>query len=173
MEPLEPTKLKIELIWAAKIWIIYELYEEAFQPTNFSRLWDLANHAIVLPIIQSNHTFFFLIWTRWLIIFCIFEQISVATIGFSIYRYIIVEIMLKSLLADPNLYADFTNLAFWTQTFQNGAGITIFVSWIKIFKYISFNKTMVQLSGTLTQVKIITKIMKQCCSNTALDKQKA
>jgi hypothetical protein len=83
-----------------------------------------------------------------------FNQISMATIGFSIYRYIIVSVMLKSLLAEPNLYPDFSNLAFWNQTFQNGAGITIFVSWIKIFKYISFNKTMSQLSGTLTQVRL-------------------
>jgi hypothetical protein len=50
-------------------------------------------------------------------------------------------------------FPDFTNLAFWNQMFQNFSGLTVFVSWIKIFKYISFNKTMSQLSGTLTQVK--------------------
>ena len=76
-----------------------------------------------------------------------------ATIGFSIYRHFIVAVMLKSLLAEPHLYADFTNLAFWNQTFQNFAGVTVFVSWVKIFKYISFNKTMSQLSGTLTRVR--------------------
>ena len=32
----------------------------------------------------------------------------------------------------------------------------IFVAWIKLFKYLSFNKTMTQLSGTLGAVSYIT-----------------
>ena len=32
------------------------------------------------------------------------------------------------------------------------SAFNIFVAWIKIFKYLSFNKTMIQLSGTLSAV---------------------
>ena len=60
--------------------------------------------------------------------------------------------LLKGLLAEPDIYADFNYLAYWSKTFQNTAGMSLFAAWIKIFKFISFNKTMSQLSGTITQV---------------------
>ena len=34
----------------------------------------------------------------------------------------------------------------------NVTGILVFIAWIKLFKYISFNKTMTQLSNTLARV---------------------
>lgn len=58
--------------------------------------------------------------------------------------------MLKGLLAEPEVFTDFSDLAGWSKIFQNCAGVSIFLGLIKIFKYISFNKTMAILSGTLT-----------------------
>ena len=60
--------------------------------------------------------------------------------------------MLKGLLAEPEVFTDFSDLAGWSKIFQNCAGVSIFLGLIKIFKYISFNKTMSILSGTLTRV---------------------
>ena len=37
------------------------------------------------------------------------------------------------------------------------SAFNIFVAWIKIFKYLSFNKTMIQLSGTLSAVITFSK----------------
>ena len=74
-----------------------------------------------------------------------------ATIIFNIYKYIAVNSLLKALLAEPELYADFAHLAIWSKYFQYGAGLSVFIAWIKVFKYISFNKTMSQLSGTITR----------------------
>ena len=37
------------------------------------------------------------------------------------------------------------------------SAFNIFVAWIKIFKYLSFNKTMIQLSGTLSAVRTFSK----------------
>jgi hypothetical protein len=37
------------------------------------------------------------------------------------------------------------------------SAFNVFVAWIKLFKYLSFNKTMTQLSGTLSAVRI------SCC----------
>ena len=34
------------------------------------------------------------------------------------------------------------------------AAFNVFVAWVKVFKYLSFNKTMTQLSGTLSAVNI-------------------
>ena len=74
-----------------------------------------------------------------------------ATIIFNIYKYIHVNSLLKPLLAEPDLYADFAFLAYWSRNFQYAAGLAIFIAWIKVFKYISFNKTMSQLAGTITR----------------------
>jgi hypothetical protein len=46
----------------------------------------------------------------------------------------------------------FDTLGFWSSQFSNMLAVLAFVSWVKIFKYISFNKTMSQLSSTLSRV---------------------
>lgn len=48
----------------------------------------------------------------------------------------------------------FDTLGFWSAQFSNVLAVLSFVAWIKIFKYISFNKTMSQLSSTLSRVRI-------------------
>ncbi len=63
-----------------------------------------------------------------------------------------VSTLLKSLLAEPELFKDFSYLEKWSKTFQNAAALTIFAGFLKIFKYISFNKTMSQLAGTIQRV---------------------
>lgn len=46
----------------------------------------------------------------------------------------------------------FDTLGFWSTQFNNMLALLTFIVWIKIFKYISFNKTMSQLSNTLSRV---------------------
>lgn len=82
--------------------------------------------------------------------------VSAATVAFNVYKYIKVSSLLKGMLAEPNRYTDFSFLATMSKTFQNAAAITILAGSIKIFKYLSFNKTMSQLAGTLTRVWSIT-----------------
>ena len=45
----------------------------------------------------------------------------------------------------------FDTLGFWAQQFNNVLALLTFIVWVKIFKYISFNKTMSQLSSTLSR----------------------
>ncbi|RUS85639.1 hypothetical protein EGW08_006585 [Elysia chlorotica] len=75
--------------------------------------------------------------------------ISFVCVGFNIYRTIEVDNKLTKLLEDPTVYADFERLSYWETRFSNAIAIAVFMAWIKIFKYISFNKTMTQLSSTL------------------------
>ena len=82
----------------------------------------------------------------------IWFQIATATLGFNVYEIYHASYMLKGLLAEPEVFTDFSDLAGWSKIFQNCAGVSIFLGLIKIFKYISFNKTMSILSGTLTRV---------------------
>ena len=42
--------------------------------------------------------------------------------------------------------------SFSNQLLVEFAAFNVFVAWVKVFKYLSFNKTMTQLSGTLSAV---------------------
>ncbi|GAB1601077.1 polycystin-2-like isoform X1 [Argonauta hians] len=75
--------------------------------------------------------------------------ISVLCIAFNVYRTIAVGDKLNQLLSSSEKYSDFQFLAFCQTHFNNAIAVTVFMAWIKIFKYISFNKTMTQLSSTL------------------------
>ena len=74
---------------------------------------------------------------------------AICCIAFNCYRTITVSDMLDSLLQTPNEYADFEFLSYWQVVFNSTLAIMVFFAWVKVFKYISFNKTMTQLSSTL------------------------
>ena len=65
-----------------------------------------------------------------------------------------VEGELVNLLSEPDKYADFTYLGFLTTQNGNVTAIAVFLAWIKLFKYLTFNKTMKQLTRTLSRVSV-------------------
>lgn len=79
--------------------------------------------------------------------------LSCVCIAFNIYRQVQVNSLLDTLLINDQTtkYNDFTFLCYWQYQFNIIISITIFLAWIKVFKYISFNKTMTQLSETLAK----------------------
>eukprot|EP00094_Tigriopus_californicus_P009732 TCALIF_09381-PA protein Name:"Similar to PKD2 Polycystin-2 (Bos taurus)" AED:0.09 eAED:0.09 QI:23/1/1/1/0.9/0.90/11/108/699 len=77
--------------------------------------------------------------------------ISIVCIFLNLYTHVVVESKLQDLLAQPDQYADFTSLGMWSKQNNNAVAICVFFAWIKLFKYISFNKTMTQLSSTLSR----------------------
>lgn len=95
--------------------------------------------------------------------------ISGALVFFLMYRkYVITRIFNEANPNESHEYIDnvanrtvqslqietyqFDTLGFWSAQFSNVLAVLSFVSWIKIFKYISFNKTMSQLNSTLSRV---------------------
>ncbi|KAM9379950.1 polycystin-2-like protein 1 [Phaethornis superciliosus] len=85
----------------------------------------------------------------WNILDLVIILLSIIAIGFHIFRTTEVNRLLGELLKHPDTYADFEFLAFWQSQYNNMNAVNLFFAWIKIFKYISFNKTMTQLSSTL------------------------
>jgi len=77
--------------------------------------------------------------------------LSIVSITFNLYRTREVDNMLEDLLADPDKYADFEYLSYWQTMYNSMLAVLVFFAWIKVFKYISFNKTMTQLSSTLSR----------------------
>ncbi|CAM5106911.1 unnamed protein product [Eretmochelys imbricata] len=77
--------------------------------------------------------------------------LSVAAIGINIYRRSTVDMLLKKQLEDQNAFPNFEPLAYWQIQFNNIAAVTVFFVWIKLFKFVSFNRTMSQLSTTMSR----------------------
>ena len=80
--------------------------------------------------------------------------ISVLLCFFTVYRRSIINQIFSGTFDVIETY-QFDNLGFWCQQFSNVLAVLAFISWIKLFKYISFNKTMSQLSSTLSRVILI------------------
>ncbi|XP_074619746.1 polycystin-2-like protein 1 [Acropora palmata] len=85
----------------------------------------------------------------WNVLDIIVIFLGYVAIVFNLYRTVTVSELLKGLLANNKQYANFDSLGFWQTQFNNMVAIAVFFAWIKVFKYISFNKTMTQLSATL------------------------
>ncbi|KAM4607907.1 polycystin-2-like protein 1 [Polymixia lowei] len=85
----------------------------------------------------------------WNILDIVVILLAVVAIIFNVFRTIKVDKLLGKLLQQPDIYADFEFLAFWQTQYNNMNAVNLFFAWIKVFKYISFNKTMTQLSSTL------------------------
>ncbi|CAG04723.1 unnamed protein product, partial [Tetraodon nigroviridis] len=85
----------------------------------------------------------------WNILDIVVILLAVVAIIFNVFRTIKVDNLLGKLLEQPDIYADFEFLAFWQTQYNNMNAVNLFFAWIKVFKYISFNKTMTQLSSTL------------------------
>ncbi|KAF1375983.1 hypothetical protein PFLUV_G00225850 [Perca fluviatilis] len=85
----------------------------------------------------------------WNILDVVVIMLAIVAIVFNIFRTVKVDNLLGKLLEQPGIYADFEFLAFWQTQYNNMNAVNLFFAWIKVFKYISFNKTMTQLSSTL------------------------
>lgn len=77
--------------------------------------------------------------------------LSVSAIGINIYRTSTVDTLLKLLLENQNTFPNFDPLAYWQTQFNSIAAVTMFFVWLKLFKFISFNRTMNQLSTTMSR----------------------
>jgi hypothetical protein len=69
----------------------------------------------------------------------------------NIYFVFTTNSQLKNLIQVKNEFADFQDLAFASNLFTGSIGLCCFFAWIKLFKYVSFNRTMTQLSRTLSK----------------------
>lgn len=87
----------------------------------------------------------------WNILDVVILAIAIVCITFNIYRQQKVNDLLEKLLENDNIFIDFDLLAYFQELFNNAIGFMAFLAWIKVFKYVSFNKTMTQLSLTLSR----------------------
>ncbi|XP_009639527.1 polycystic kidney disease 2-like 2 protein [Egretta garzetta] len=101
-----------------------------------------------IKIVKLKKEYFRSAW-NWLDLLLL--VVSILAIAFNIYRTVEVSLLMEKLLSDAHVYPNFYFLAFWQVLYNNMIAVNIFFAWIKIFKYVSFNKTMTQLSSTLSR----------------------
>ncbi|XP_067161163.1 polycystin-2-like protein 2 [Apteryx mantelli] len=101
-----------------------------------------------IKIAKLKTEYFRSVW-NWLDILVV--MISILAIAFNIYRTVEVSLLMEELLSNSSVYPDFYFLASWQVHYNNMIAVNVFFAWIKIFKYIRFNKTMTQLSSTLSR----------------------
>ncbi|XP_044047625.1 polycystin-2 isoform X2 [Siniperca chuatsi] len=77
--------------------------------------------------------------------------LSVVAIIMNITRTAMVGNLLKGLLENHTAHPSFEPLANLQVQFNNVAAVIVFFSWVKLFKFINFNKTMSQLSSTMSR----------------------
>ncbi|XP_029356804.1 polycystin-2 isoform X2 [Echeneis naucrates] len=77
--------------------------------------------------------------------------LSVVAIIMNITRTAMVSNLLKGLLENHTAHPSFEPLANLQIQFNNIAAVIVFFSWVKLFKFINFNKTMSQLSSTMSR----------------------
>ncbi|KAI3378657.1 hypothetical protein SNEBB_011293 [Seison nebaliae] len=100
----------------------------------------------IIEIKRNKCKYFKSVWNILDIVILIIGYIAVT---FSLYRNSKVKGLLDNLLRNHYSFPDFEFLGYWETQYNNAVAFAVFLSWIKIFKYISFNKTMTQLSTTL------------------------
>ena len=76
---------------------------------------------------------------------------------------------LNTLLSQPDQFADFTQLGYLTTQYNNVTAIAVFLAWIKLFKYLSFNKTMKQLTRTLAKVSFSKRFLRNSFQKEIID----
>jgi len=76
---------------------------------------------------------------------------SILACGFKVYQENTVSSKISVLTNATNTYPDFEYISYWTEQYIQMVAITVFLCWIKLFKFISFNKTLRQLQSTLAR----------------------
>ena len=76
--------------------------------------------------------------------------LSYTTCGFSVYRTLQVNALLDRLLTTDSSFESFDQLTYVQELFNQCSAVVVFFSWVKVFKYISLNKTLDHLSMTMS-----------------------
>ncbi|XP_073814721.1 polycystic kidney disease 2 isoform X2 [Musca autumnalis] len=74
---------------------------------------------------------------------------SYLSLVYNMFHHKYLNDILQKSRENPNYFWSIDKICFWNLLYIDMMGICVFLVWIKIFKYISINKTMLQFSTTL------------------------
>jgi Ca2+-binding EF-hand superfamily protein len=86
----------------------------------------------------------------WNIMDIVVIALATMTIAFNIMRHREVNRLFDIFMRDQTQFPNFETLSYFQTAFNNVTALGAFLSYVKLFKYLSFNKTMLQLQVTIT-----------------------
>ena len=112
------------------IFVIYYIVEEVieiclFKMKYFTQYWSVLDNLIIIQI--------------------------VAGAAISLYRSVTINGLVRQAETNTETFTSFETIGYYESIYNDLAAICLFFSWIKLFKYISFNKTMRHFSTTLSR----------------------
>ena len=112
------------------IFVIYYIVEEVieiclFKMKYFTQYWSVLDNLILIQIIAGA--------------------------AISLYRSVTINDLISEAETNTQSFTSFETIGYYESIYNDLAAICLFFSWIKIFKYISFNKTMRHFSTTLSR----------------------
>lgn len=111
----------------------------------------------LLTIVLSCFLVFFSLYRKYVINKIFVESTDGTSLDDSVMESTTMSNMLNSTTYVKRMETyQFDTLGFWSSQFNNVLALLTFIVWVKVFKYISFNKTMSQLSSTLSRVSFFT-----------------
>jgi len=102
----------------------------------------------ILEIRKNGTGYFNSVWS---FVDIIIIAMGIVCVSLNIYRQVSVSNKLNSLLDNDQQFVNFDFLCYAQTQFNQVIAAITFLAWIKVFKYTSFNKTMTQLSMTLSR----------------------
>lgn len=79
-------------------------------------------------------------------------QIAYLALIYNLVHPLYVKDIMRRAKSNFDEFISIDFICFWNLVYIDIMGIVVFLVWIKMFKYISFNKTMLQFSTTLRRV---------------------
>lgn len=76
---------------------------------------------------------------------------SMYTLTYSVIRQVYIEPQIDQISFISDAYVSFGRYAFWQIEYNNLMAIFVFLIWIKLFKFVGFNLSMLQFSMTLSR----------------------
>ena len=137
-----------------------------FNPTKLLRYVDVTDYFIlgcefvyvlfivyyiIEELIEICHNRFVYFANLWNLLDLTVIVVSVVNVSLVAYATYTMEKRIGELLSNPDGYADFVYLGVWATHTDNALALCLFFTWIKLLKYITFNRTMTQLSKTLAK----------------------
>eukprot|EP00116_Pleurobrachia_bachei_P000629 sb/3460891/ len=112
------------------LFVIYFLVEEGmelciFRMRYFMDVWNILDTIIIVQILVG--------------------------FGISLYRTMTIEGLIVDSEADVDTFTSFENIAFYEMIYNDNAAICLFLTWMKVFKFINVTKTMRYFSTTLSR----------------------
>lgn len=97
---------------------------------------------------QLGRRYFFYFWN---LVDLAIILIAYFAIAFSIFRIVHIDKKISTFVDNRKKFVNFDVISFWQVMFLDALGVCMFLIWIRMLKYVTFSRTMLQFGNTLSR----------------------